>query len=89
MLGHEPFRVVTPPGSLRHNALKAEFAGLGERDCALGGERFAEQNSADTANEPLERLPTLFDRALAQGQIDPGNGWPYPLGGSNPPAPTS
>jgi hypothetical protein len=46
MLGHEPFRVVTPtPGSLRHNALKAEFAGLGEHDCALDGERCTEQDS--------------------------------------------
>jgi hypothetical protein len=29
-------------GTARHDALKARFAGFGERDRALGGQRFAE-----------------------------------------------
>jgi hypothetical protein len=32
---------------LRHDALEAQFAGLGEHDRALGGERFAEQDALD------------------------------------------
>jgi hypothetical protein len=48
---------------LRHDALKTQFAGLGDHDRALGDQRFAEQDSAGASDEPLERLPTLFDRA--------------------------
>jgi hypothetical protein len=35
-----------------------------EPDSALGDERFAEQDSAGASDEPLDCLPTLFDRAL-------------------------
>jgi hypothetical protein len=47
---------------LRHDAFEAQFARLGEHDSALGDERFAEQDSAGASDEPLECLPTLFDR---------------------------
>jgi hypothetical protein len=42
--------------SLRHDALKAELAGLGEHDRAFGGERLAEQDAFDAGDEP----PGLF-----------------------------
>jgi hypothetical protein len=51
-----------PP--FRHDAFEAQFARLGEHDPALGDERFAEQDSAGASDEPLDCLPTLFDRAL-------------------------
>jgi hypothetical protein len=51
-----------PP--FRHDAFEAQFARLGEHDSALGDERFAEPDSAGASDEPLDCLPTLFDRAL-------------------------
>jgi hypothetical protein len=48
-----------PP--LRRDALKAEFAGFGEHDLALGGDGFAEQDPTGAADEPPERLLPLFD----------------------------
>jgi hypothetical protein len=53
-----------PP--LRHDALKAKLARLGEHGRALGGERFAEQDSVDAADEPQERAAPLFDGMQAQ-----------------------
>ena len=60
VLGLQP--IAAPPAPIeaalafRHDAFEAEFAGFGEHDRALGGERFAEQNDADVGNEPLEHL---------------------------------
>jgi hypothetical protein len=51
---------------LRHYAFEAQLARLGEHHRALGGERFAEQNSAGAAGEPLKSLAPLLDRPLAQ-----------------------
>jgi hypothetical protein len=68
VLGLQP--VATSPAlveaalSLRHDAFEAELAGFGEHDCAVGGERVAKQDPADAGDEPLDCLPTLFDRAL-------------------------
>jgi hypothetical protein len=41
---------------LRHDALEAQFAGLGEHDRALGDERFAEQDALGARNPRCERL---------------------------------
>jgi hypothetical protein len=48
--------------SLRHDAFEAELAGFGEHHCALGGERFAEQNSINAGDEPLERFAPHLER---------------------------
>jgi hypothetical protein len=69
MLGHEPFRVVTPLA--RFDTTPSRPSSQALANTTLGGERFAEQNSAGASHEPIERLP---DRVLAQGQIDQGTG---------------
>lgn len=72
VLGLEPIAafpaLVKAAQSLRHDALKAEFTGFGEHNLALGGERFIDQDSADAADEPHQRLAPRLDRT--QTQID-------------------
>ena len=48
--------------SLRHDALKAELAGLGEHDRAFGGERLAEQDAFDAGDEQQERASPPLER---------------------------
>ena len=51
--------------SLRHDALKAELAGLGEHDRAFGGERLAEQDAFDAGDEQQERASPPLERTQA------------------------
>jgi hypothetical protein len=46
---------------LRHDASEVELARFGKYDRALGGQRFAEQDSADADDEPEQRASPLFD----------------------------
>jgi hypothetical protein len=46
--------------SLRHGTFEAELACFGEHRRAIGGECFAEQDSACGGGKPLERFASRF-----------------------------
>ena len=53
-------------GALRHDPLKAQLAGVGEHDRALGLDRLAEQDAVDAGDQPREPVAPLLERALAE-----------------------